>query len=190
MRGALLVVVLVAAGCDTRGGDKTGRTGSGSGGGPGDAPKPGVKAAGQSSRLPKTLAKRFNGRDAGEWGRDLLDLGDAKGRFEASAALRRLGDEGLRFVLAGLTSPDATVRRDAVYAVDFGEAAKYPDVFAPALVPLLADPPPETRVAAARAIAGCRFASAAPDLRAAAAREADEGVRNAMRDALGTLAGK
>ena len=140
--------------------------------------------------MPKTLAKRFNGRDAGEWGRDLLDLGDAKGRFEASAALRRLGDEGLRFVLAGLTSPDATVRRDAVDAVDFGEAAKYPDVFAPALVPLLADPPPETRVAAARAIAGCGFASAAPDLRAAAAREADEGVRNAMRDALGTLAGK
>ena len=190
MRGALLAAALVAAGCDTRGGDKTGRAGSAPGGGSGDASKPGVKAAEQSSRLPKTLAKRFNGRDAGEWGRDLLDLGDAKGRFEASAALRRLGDEGLRFVLAGLTSPDATVRRDAVYAVDFGEAAKYPDVFAPALVPLLADPPPETRVAAARAIAGCKFASAAPDLRAAAAREADEGVRNAMRDALGTLAGR
>src|SRR5262245_11270300 len=62
-----------------------------------------LPAAPPEEALPKTTKVRYKGRDASQWGPDLLDADYPTAR-RAAMALEAIGAEGLRYFLQGLKS--------------------------------------------------------------------------------------
>lgn len=142
------------------------------------------------AKLPQTIQQRHSGRTAEDWGRDLLDT-NATVSNEAAFALRAIGPESLRFVLAGTESPYAMVRlRSIATALVEKDAAKYPEVFEPVLVKMLNDENREVRGWAALDLARCGFKSSASAIEKALAAEKDKEAKKQMEESLKILAKK
>lgn len=175
MRTALWLAVVMVVGC--------GKGSPTTGGGPGGA-------ADLVSTLPQTLTVRYQGLNAAEWGRQLLDADERTG-MTAAFALDNIGDEGLRFALRGIADSRDDVRiRSLDTALNLGSARKYPKVFEPVLAKLLTDKVPLIRGTAAVKIMFAEFTSLTAAVEEAAARETDPTAKRRMTEAAERLRAK
>ena len=145
--------------------------------------------------LPRSLAQRYQGRTAAEWGGDLLG-GNDQASLVAAEALRAIGPEGLRFVLDGLRSPSHKVRERSIrIGLDPELARIYPDAFLPTLKACMTVPEATVRSAAAEALPMCWSARSIwvkedvrRELQQRADVESDPATKDEMMRALATLA--
>ncbi len=102
--------------------------------------------------LPRTLTVQHKGRNAEEWGRDLLSDNEQVS-LAAAEALRAIGAEGLRFVFEGIRASSPAVRERSIrVALDTELARKYPNCFLPELKSRLWDTHSNVTVVAAKAL--------------------------------------
>jgi hypothetical protein len=178
MRWVVLFFALALVGCGKKDSVPAGDSGESGWGGSQQA---------NISQLPQTLNERYQGRNAQEWGKELLD-GNERVSQAAGFALRELGPEALRFGLAGFDSRHVHVRYNSLtLAVHSDYALKYPKVFIPPLVRLLSDDNPGVRQAAANLLAFCDFKDSIATLREALGRETNTQTRQHMLDDLDKL---
>lgn len=143
-----------------------------------------------ASKLPQTLEQLHQGRNAEQWGRELLDS-DERTSNTAAFALQAIGDEALRFVYPGFTSKHPHVRSRAVFvALNLESAAKYPDVFLPPLKKLLTDEDAEVRGYTALTIARVPFPDGLDAIREARGKEMNPDVKRQMDEAIKLLTKK
>lgn len=139
--------------------------------------------------LPVTFSVRFQGRTAGQWGRDLLDQ-DPWRSGQAAMALNRIGKEGVPVLLRGMRSESHFARGQSATCIDLDAAKLYEAHVLPEPVRLLADEPDQVRLQAVITLTNCRFTEAVPDLRRLRAREASAEVKTQLDRSLASLAGK
>lgn len=114
----------------------------------------------------------------------LLSHPDPRVRAAAAEALARSPAERALPLLADVLIRDPVAPEVVRATGSLGSAACV------ALLPLIADPHPDVRAAAADALGRCAGASLASDIQAALAREEDAGARRSLLRSLGRVAGR